>query len=472
MAESTTNPPLMERPREAEVYRPLSGLAVAAFCLSGFYAGVLAIVALTSLLSRTPPFLSPWTLVVPAAAAILALAARQHLKYAEGTRSGAGLITWSLRLSALGLLYLAIYLATFLAVKMQAERFTRAWFDKLKEGKVAAAFLDTRKPDEREGDDPNDEARLLNRYGNSGGGKGEYPQFRESDLVQILKSPGAKIDDQGVRELEYEQGGYRVELSYRVTTDEGEFDWIITVRSSNTRKQREWMIIQPQVRLADRPRYTPLGEARAMMKDDALRFIMQSANNRSTGNLMGFYLDTLEPSRREEVMTVIHNRMVGAIGMEIGNARHGGLGFLAGQVSLNEAERGAVPGFAEFKKGTIAVVEAARDAGDPNPLIAEAAAGFSQPETDLRLRVGEAGRLMLTVIDENKVRCEKEVDVAVLDKNAALTAGPKITVEGRMVVEGQIEPGKRTQWRLVKVGLAREKAPGPPGGRPGGPPGR
>ena len=146
MAESTTNPPLMERPREAEVYRPLSGLAVAAFCLAGFYAGVLAIVALTSLLSRTPPFLSPWTLVVPAAAAILALAARQHLKYAEGTRSGDGLITWSLRLRQLAC-SIAIYLATFLAVKMQAEA-SRAGSTS-SEGEGRGRFFDTQADDAR-----------------------------------------------------------------------------------------------------------------------------------------------------------------------------------------------------------------------------------------------------------------------------------------------------------------------------------
>ena len=114
MADSTstpTSPPVIERPREMEVYRPLSGLAVAAFALALIYTVVLAIVALTSLLARTPPFLPPWTLVVPATAFLLAVGAAQHLRYAEGTRSGEELITWARRLSYLGLVYLAIYVA-------------------------------------------------------------------------------------------------------------------------------------------------------------------------------------------------------------------------------------------------------------------------------------------------------------------------------------------------------------------------
>src|SRR5687768_11510039 len=119
MADPTTppaSPPVLEPARETEVYRPLSGLAVAAFGLALFYSLVLGVVAIISLLTRTPPFLPPWTLVVPAAAFLLATGAAQHLRYAEGTRSGEGLITWARRLSYLGLVYLAIYVAIFLAV--------------------------------------------------------------------------------------------------------------------------------------------------------------------------------------------------------------------------------------------------------------------------------------------------------------------------------------------------------------------
>ena len=150
-----TSPPMIERPRETEVYRPLSGLAVAAFGLAVFYTLVLAIVALTSLLARTPPFLPPWTLIFPAAAYGLCGAARATPPVCRGNTLRRGAHHLGRRLSYLGLVYLAIYVAIFMAVKMQAERFTRAWFKKIEDGKIALAFLDTRKPDERELDDPN-----------------------------------------------------------------------------------------------------------------------------------------------------------------------------------------------------------------------------------------------------------------------------------------------------------------------------
>lgn len=463
------SPPVIERPRETEIYRPLSGVAVAAFGLALVYAIVLAIVAVISLLSRTPPFLAPWTLVFPALSFALALGASQHLRYAEGTRSGESLITWARRLSYLGLVYLAIYVAIFVAVKMQAERFTRTWFDKVKKGELASAFLDTRKPEERDADDPNLEERVQNRYGTSGGGKGEYAAFREQDIVQVLTSGGnVEIEDQGVRELEYEQGGYRVELSYRVTTPEGVFDWIVTARSSIMGKDRKWMITAP--RLAERPRMTALGETRAGMKDDGLRFVMISANRRSTGDMIGFYLDTLSSAKRREIAEYLKRRSAGVAGLEIAMGQYGGLHFLAGQASLADAERKGVPGLEEFQKQSVATAEPP-PRSPANPHLADAVSVLCRPDADVRVRVAETGRLLLTVVDERTVRCEKDVDISVMDKDNPLPVGPKYTLEGRMVVEGVTPEGYQSpEWRLVKIALLREKPVGPD--NPRGPPRR
>jgi hypothetical protein len=463
------SPPVIERPRETEVYRPLSGVAVAAFALALIYAIVLAIVAVSSLLSRTPPFLAPWTLVIPAFAFLLAIGADQHLRYAEGTRSGESLIRWAKRLTVLGLLYLAVYVAIFISVKLQAERFTRAWFDKVKDGKLAAAFLDTRKPEERDNDDPNLEERVQNRYGTSGGGKGEYAGFREQDIVQVLTSGGPiEIEERGVRELEYEQGGYRVELSYRITTPEGVYDWNLTARSSTKGKQREWMITAPH--LAERPQLTALGESRAMMKDDALRFIMISANKRSMGDMLGFYLDTASSQRRTEIDHFLKRRTAGVVGLQIATSQFGSLPFLTSQALITQAERGGVPGFEEFQKQTLGKAEPP-PRSPANPHLDETVGLFSKPDVDLRLRVAETGRLLLTVVDDRTVRCEKDVEISVLDKDNPLPVGPKYTLEGRMVVEGVTPEGyQRPEWRLVKIALLREKPAGPD--PRGGPPRR
>lgn len=462
MAEPTA--PLIDRPTETEVYRPLSGLAVAAFGLAALYAVVLGVVGITCLVSRTPPFLSPWTLLVPATAAVLGVAARQHLRYAEGTRSGEGLVTWAFRLSALGLVYLAIYLATFLAVKMQAEKFSREWFEKIRDGKLNAAFLDTRKPEERENDDPNDEGRLYIRYGSSGSRRGELPQFIDSEFVQLLTTPDATVEDQGVRDLEYDQGGYKVELSYRITTPEVEYDWIVTARSAlNSKKQREWLVAPP--RPAERPRFTPLGQARMQMKDEALRLIHHVANQRSQGDLTTLYLQSCEPAKRKDLEALMRARVAGAVALQMANAQHGALPVIVGQQSTRVAEQAPLPGFEEFTKRSIAVVDPARDAPQRTPAMNDLAAGFCQPDQDIRLRVNEEGRFYFRADpkDPNRVHCEKDVEVMVFEKGAPAGA-PKVIADARFVVEGIAgESGKKTQFRIVRLAVMREKAGAPPG---------
>ena len=200
---------------------------------------------------------------------------------------------------------------------------------------------------------------------------------------------------------------------------------------------------------------------------------MQSANKRSMGDMVGFYLDTLEPERRADIGKVMSSRMAGVLGMQVGTARLGGLAFLAGQASLVEAERSAVPGFDKFQKQSIAAAQPPPRV-PVNSQVAETAAAFCRPDTDLRVRVGETGRLGFTVVNDSTVRCEKEVDVAVLDRGNPLAAGPKVTLEGRMVIEGVIPEGyKRPQWRLVQViahsrEARRTRQPRPTAGRDAG----
>src|SRR5262249_22850490 len=166
---------------------------------------------------------------LPAVGAILSLTAILLIGRSEGTLAGVRLAQWGWWLSVVfGLGYAAYYGATRFAVCLKAENFSRVWFDKLTQGKVNDAFVDTLDPALRQSISREDERALEQRFNQPGGTgpKGQLSSFRESDIVRVLQQAGAQaqIEPLGVREWDYKAGAYKVKRVYRIRTEEGVFD--------------------------------------------------------------------------------------------------------------------------------------------------------------------------------------------------------------------------------------------------------
>src|SRR5262245_16470900 len=105
-------------------YRPLSLLAIAGLAISSAFAVTLLVVGMWALLSGSPFNLGFVWLLFPIFGFILSLAARWQIRMAEGTRAGAVFATIGIWLSVLsGMGYAAYAVATFFAIRQQAEEF-------------------------------------------------------------------------------------------------------------------------------------------------------------------------------------------------------------------------------------------------------------------------------------------------------------------------------------------------------------
>src|SRR5947208_10532966 len=156
MADSTTFPE--EHVVEPLVYRRVSGFAIAAIIVACCYGLIVLIACVSGLSKGTPVLLAPWLQAVSVLGTLLALAALVHIRRSEGTVAGGKLAFWSLLLSVFfGLGYAAYYVATYFAIRQQADNFTQSWFKKLEEGKINQAFLQGQNPATRQHVNPDDE---------------------------------------------------------------------------------------------------------------------------------------------------------------------------------------------------------------------------------------------------------------------------------------------------------------------------
>jgi hypothetical protein len=460
IAPAPTPPPALEAPRSADVYRPLSAVAVTAFALAIVYVVILVVFGIICIINRTPFFLSPWTLLLPAAAFGLAVAARQHLRYSEGTRSGEALVVWAKRLSIAGLLYLAIYVAIFWSVWMQAEKAVDAWFAKIGKGddQLREAFIDTLKPEERQG--LNDWNSLQLRFGSFGPRRGPLDLFRDGELVYLLKNrDDIKIESRGVRELDYDRGGYRVQLAYHINAPEGDYDWLVTARSIDTRQGRVWHIslAEGDTRPASKPHLTKLGQAYQQWRQDAQRFGLSTIQLRSNGDFLGFYLNSRPPAERDQIAAELQKRMVHAVTESVGLGQADALALVEGILALSGNNTSSVPGLKEFENGKLLSTQNLEEVQDKRAEIVRAARELFQPGSDVRMRTTEISRGQFTPPRGGKpARFEQEFDLIVSER---LDAPPHL-IDARLVVESDLTSADGPtppRWRFVRVDVLRNK---------------
>jgi hypothetical protein len=223
MTEVTNRPPEPVRaaaPDETtKAYSTVSPLAIGGFFVAVGYSVVIAAGALVALFYRTPWVLPLWSLIFPLTAIVVCWAARSGIASSEGALTGMKLTIWGLYLSfGFGLVYAAYYAACYLSISQMATGFADEWIEDLKTDQVDKAFLLTVPPPR-----PNADANLRNRleleYDRGPQGRGKFSEFRQSQMVrQFEQGDGPTVQFLGVQSWDYEAGGYKVMLAYRVTT--------------------------------------------------------------------------------------------------------------------------------------------------------------------------------------------------------------------------------------------------------------
>jgi hypothetical protein len=293
------------------VYRRISGFAIAGLIVAVIYALIVVGAGLMGLSSQTPTLLPIGIqLLFTLLGAGLSLAAIYLIRRSEGTLTGLKMAYTGWWLSVVfGLGYVAYYAATYIAVCQQADTFTQRWFEKLKQGKVNQAFLDTQPPAQRQKVNAEDEAEIRLRFNMSGpreamGGRGLLDRFLDSGLVRAVAQggPETQVEALGVKEWDYGRSdGYTVQRTYRVTTPEVKFEVETTALGSESRNReyegRQWVMVFKGDTALQQPEISDLGKDIFQLRRQTREFIMQWGNKlipnepAKTVDLRGAYLD-------------------------------------------------------------------------------------------------------------------------------------------------------------------------------------
>lgn len=301
-----------DRPMDEQAYRPLSLGAVAGFSISALYGVVLILCAIAAVLKGAPLLWPLASLLFPLGGAVVSGVAWLFIQRSEGTRAGATLALWGVMLGlGFGLTYTAYYLAKYLVIREQSTSFSRKWINKLAEGEIDGAYLDTIRPDMRPRE--TDPARLretfLRLHNQMADGRGMYDRFSQMQLVQLLHQANGKIEIQskGLGSWQYVNGGYEVGLQYRIKTPEASWDTQLVVFGSEARGSdaRQWMVVITQTGMKeDSLEYTPLGRTMFEVRRASIQFL-QMEWQRRIENRQWFdaFLSTLPSDQRKELRT-------------------------------------------------------------------------------------------------------------------------------------------------------------------------
>jgi hypothetical protein len=213
-------------------------LRVAGLALAVFYAVPVGIGGLVAFSNRAAWLMPLWTLLVPLLAAGAGWAARLRIQASEDTLSGKDLATWAIGLSLFfALCYTAYFTATYFAVCLGAEKFAEEWIRTLEKDDALNGFLLTRPPEYRPvGNEAEKRLRVeLLPAEEEGGG---FSGFGQRPYVRLLRnSSPERVELVAVRNWGQERGGYKVEMTYRVTTPYWSFPLEVAVQSAEAPKR-------------------------------------------------------------------------------------------------------------------------------------------------------------------------------------------------------------------------------------------
>jgi hypothetical protein len=489
-APNTTQTPAA--PAETIDYQPLSLLAVAGLALGVVYGVILAITGIAALLKAEPFFLPGWLLFVPLLAAALSGAGLWEIYNSEGTRAGGKLARWGLGLSiVLALCYITYTTFTGLAIVSQANRFMlekgpdAGFFPLLIQGdKVDArtAFYLTLTGPERLNVRPTNE-RDMERFDqpNPQNMRGRLTTFLESPLVRSIRqaAPGTvKIEPLDVRDWSYDNGAYKIERKYRITTDEAVWEVPFTISSLEAEAEggkRKWRVEpNPFMNPLEPVSWTPLGQTRAGLRKSSFDFLSDPRYGWFTNLRMRrgveFLLATRTPAERPAWKArLVTTPIVATAGVAAAPTEPKAVDRLLAKLpssylGLDEA--------AQFFKTDGLRVPGAPDATIPTK-IREALAKTLEPERLPSLVVKmQEDKFVPCAVEKGRLQVSHEFEMLV---TISLEQRPlNIVLLGRAVVVGpeNLDPnaaGADQQWRVDSVEVFRAVPVSPKQGPPGGP---
>jgi hypothetical protein len=473
----TTEPALGPAPAaEPPPYRPLSLLAVVAFGAAAIFAAVVGFGGLFAMINRTPWLLPMWMVVLPILAVGTAFLARFQIRQSENTQTGGRLATWAIGLSVgIGLVYGMYFLGTFFAVRWKAQAFAERWLKKIAEGKTEAAFLDSIKQPHtiiRSPDDADERVALRRTVElmhnnpppepSQGGGRGPYSGFTSGEYVRLIQLAGkdAKFEPTGVREWDYEEGGYMVVLGYRVTTDLATFPLQVTIHGSGT----DWRVVFVS---KDGTKYTGLSDGRTTPDynpeagHELMRLHQMAAplanlwvNDLANGQFDRVHAATLDRAEREDLLklharTLLPRLAVGAF------------------PPLNDAEKAFFEGrqmvfsggLVRKKDGVFWAPDELRDT-----VVNEVKAVFDPGKFTFRQLRLQPGSLPSVERDDKRIHLGYDIQMTLPHDPKE----PPLLVEGRVIVGADLAAVTGTKvdpdaWRVEALELVRGRnSPTPP----------
>lgn len=304
-------------------YKPISGWAVAALTVSGFYVLLVGLIAGTALYERRPA-LSGFFVILAVIGLILSIIARIHIKRSEGTRAGlkqAAIAWW---LSVLGGAAFGAYIyASKLALQQQAESVSREWFSLLKQGKddptkLNEAFLLTIPPSRRQGIGPENAAEIDANFGAA-----QLPEFRNSELVRLFERYGEEVDvvSLGVANWQQIDSGYQIDYSFQVRSPEGLADLNLILFGSEGKDfvGRQWHIAMGKGAMTIQSR-TTYGRLLNHLQDEAREIGEAWQFNFVKGHFADLFAMTLPTADRKTVaaLNAVQIAIVKVAGIPVG----------------------------------------------------------------------------------------------------------------------------------------------------------
>jgi hypothetical protein len=475
-------------PGEVEVYRPISGLAIAGLGFSIAYTALVVISALVALIQGAPLFLAGWMVFLAVLGACLSAGAIWRIRSSEGTRAGLKVAQWGLWLSIIsGLGYTAYTSATAAAVKEQAKQFlTRedgGFFALMEKGELNAAFLLTKPFSQRTGVDPRNDEVMRRQFDSPLGQNpiGYLSKFESDNFVHVLqegyKEKGAvTIEPLGVKEWSYAATGYKVVCRYRVTTPETTMEVQMTVQSTehdSAGEGRKWFINWLESGWTT-IEFTPAGNRMRELRNQSLTFADTWLKYLSRGQRGKAFLDTLDPQAGEAAA----RRLVALTSLQRAFPAPAAGPFAAGTLGLfapdgEVAKFLYLPGYDRFIAGSFLKTEDAR--AMPGLPLKQAIADLKQAllgeqiatlpnvfRTGHRAGVGredDTKYMLWDLVDGKELRIAHVFQVNLVE-DVPGQGYYRFQGRGRLVVATPVPGDPRTtpftpQWRILEVALDR-----------------
>jgi hypothetical protein len=295
-----------------DVYRPVSLMALGAFLLAALFALLLAVGGAVALFGSTPLLMSLWVLGIPVVAALASWAARWHIRASEGTLSGTALTRWGIGISVvLGVVYVAYYLGTYVAIEQQATAIADKFMDLLKKGDIEQAYVLCLPPESQPPPGGNLRQDLEILFGEPRGKQPAFGQFRQFDGTRLVSSEGPGIEcrlvDMVSWQYDAKEQGYKVLLRYHLKRPDVAFDYVVTVVGADPKKGgdgRQWHVLAGETR-HDNLHLTQEGLRRRRCTQASNSFLRKWIEAQTENKAEEAWKGTLPPSQRKAAGEVL-----------------------------------------------------------------------------------------------------------------------------------------------------------------------